>query len=163
MRSRMLGFVVIGGLLAGVPTAALAQDEPAVLQDFESSVRYMDPATGELVHVPLGCDVLVRVQQADGSATEWQACVLLTEPDDGATPSPATPATPATPADGPTIAGPATPVVEVGGECAWYSDYQANQDGSFVSAASYELVITPSGHAYIRTTYPAEPIVCPDA
>jgi hypothetical protein len=131
--------------MAGIPASVLAKGQAEVLQDISSSIRYEDPATGDLVPALVDCDVLVHVLAEDGSANEWQACTLSEE-------QPTGPVTP-----------PTTPVTGSGGECIWSSDYWANTDGSQVAAASYELTVTPSGRVYVWTTYPAEPLACPEA
>jgi hypothetical protein len=39
----------------------------------------------------------------------------------------------------------------------------AGEDDAGVWADTAEVTVTPSGHVYVWSTYPAEPLVCQDA
>ena len=145
MKTRVLASMVTGTfLLAAFPAAVLGAGQAELLQDFNSFIRYTDPTTGEGVRALVHCDVLVHLGAEDGSANEWQACSLSED-------QPMGPVTP-----------PATAVAKSVGECIWTSDYDANGDETYAAAASVELTVTPSGRVYVWTTYPAEPLACPD-
>jgi hypothetical protein len=144
VKTRVLGSIVTGVfLLAAFPTAVTGAGAVEVVQDFESSIRYTDPTTGEGVRALVHCDVLVHLEAEDGSANEWQACSLSQDQPMGP------------------VAPPATAVVEPSGECIWTSDYDAAGDGTYAAASSVELTVTPSGRVYVWTTYPAEALDCP--
>jgi hypothetical protein len=145
VKTRALGSIVTGTiLLVALPAAAIGAGQAEVLQDFDSFIRYTDPTTGEGVRALVHCDALVHLQAEDGSANEWQACSLSDDQPMGP------------------VTAPATAVAETVGECIWTSDYDANGDGSYAAAASVELTVTPSGRVYVWTTYPAEPLACPE-
>jgi hypothetical protein len=145
VKTRVLGSIVTGTfLLAALPAAVLGAGQAELLEDFDSLIRYTDPATGEGVRALVHCDALVHLKAEDGSANEWQACGLSED-------QPMGPVTP-----------PATAVAETVGECIWTSDFDANGDGSYAVAASVELTVTPSGRVYLWSTYPAEPLACPE-
>lgn len=147
VRKRVLGSLLgVGLLVATVPATVMADEQAGLLQGVPSFIRYQDPASGEILPVAIDCQVLVRLESADGSASEWQACAFSDEAE-----QPLGAVTP-----------PATPVVDGGAECVWSSDYWATTDGSTVPAATYELTVTPAGHVYISSTYPAEPLTCPE-
>lgn len=145
---RVLGrLVTLGLLLAGLPAATLARGRADTIQGFTSSVRYTDPTSGDVMPAMIDCEVRVRVEAEDGSASELQARVVSAEaeqPFGAVTPRSA-------------------PVTEAGGECIWSSDCWTVTDGSTVPAASFELTVTPGGRIYVRTTDPAEPLACPNA
>jgi hypothetical protein len=145
VKTRVLGCFVTGAfLLAALPAAVTGAGTAEMVQDFDSFIRYTDPTTGEGVRALVHCDVLVHLQADDGSANEWQACSLSEDQPMGP------------------VAPPATAVVEPSGECIWTSDYDATGDGSYAAASSVELTVTPSGRVYVWTTYPAEPLACPE-
>jgi hypothetical protein len=143
VKTRLVAIIGIGlSFLMGLPAIALGAGQAEVVQDFASSIRFTDPTTGEPVHGLVDCQVLVRVEAEDGSATEWQACTISQDQPMGP------------------LTAPATPVTETSGECIWTSDYWAVTDGSEVGASSVELTVTPTGRAYMWTTYPAVPLDC---
>jgi hypothetical protein len=145
VKQRSLGLLVICGLLLAIVPASVLAAEAEVVEDIRSSIRYTDPGTGEPVNAIVDCDVLVHIDADDGSAEEWQACTISDE-------QPMGPVSP-----------PAASVTETVGECIWTSDHQVNEDGSPVAAETVELTVTPSGRVYVWTTYPAEPLDCPEA
>jgi hypothetical protein len=145
VKTRVLGSIVSGTiLLAALPAAVFGAGPAELLQDFDSSIRYTDPTTGEGVRALVHCDVLVHLEAEDGSTNEWQACALSEDQPMGS------------------VTPPATAVAETSGECIWTSDYDARGDGSYATATSVELTVTPSGRVYVWTTYPAEPLTCPE-
>jgi len=91
------------------------------------------------------CLRLLRVERADGSATEIQDCILSERP-----------------VMIPEFQGqpPSSAFVLAIAPCAWSSDYWFNTAASDVKAAGGQLVVSPSGHVHVRTEYPAEPLAC---
>jgi hypothetical protein len=145
VKRRILVGIVTGMIfLTALPAAVLGAGQAELLQDFDSFIRYTDPASGEGVRALVHCDVLVHIEAEDGSSNEWQACALGED-------QPLGPVTP-----------PATAVTETAGECIWTSDYDADGDGSYAAAASIELTVSPSGRVYVWSSYPAVPLSCAD-
>lgn len=146
----------IGSLAAALSVMMLASVASAdghvdVIEDFPTVVSVVDPAATP--DFPVGslsradCDVLVRIQAEDGSAEEWMSCQLSDEP-----------------VMVPEFQGmaPEDPIVDAGGECIWTSDYWYTNDGSEVKASAFELTVTPSGRVFAWSSYPAEPLDCPE-
>jgi hypothetical protein len=152
MRKRLLFGLLAGSLLLAVlPGVAAADGHLEVLEDVATVVAVKDPATTP--DFPVGsisradCAVLVRVVAEDGSSEEFASCTLSDEPvmipeNQGTAPD--------------------ATILDVGGECIWSSDYHFTVDGSDVKASAYEVTITPSGRVSAWSTYPAEPLDCPE-
>ena len=146
--------VALGGCVLALATAsgvAMADEHIEVLEDVPSVMAVSDPATTP--DFPVGslsradCDVLVRVVAEDGSSEEFMACSLSDEPvmipeNQGSVPS--------------------EPVTYGGGECIWSSDYQFATNEVDVKASAFEVTVTPSGRAFTWSSYPAEPLDCPE-
>ena len=136
------------GMLASV---ASADGHVEVIEDFPTVVAVVDPATTP--DFPVGslsravCDVLVRIEAEDGSAEEWMSCQLSDEP-----------------VMVPEFQGvaPESPIVDAGGECVWTSDFWYTKDESEIKASAFELTVTPSGRVFSWSSYPAEPLDCPE-
>lgn len=90
---------------------------------------------------------MLRIEAEDGTAQEWQSCMLSDEP----VMLPQNQGVP-----------PTTTVTRTGSECVWASDYWAHKDGSTVGASAFGLTVTPGGRVFTWSTYPAEPLVCPE-
>ncbi len=91
------------------------------------------------------CSSLVRVQRPNGSAVEIQHCRLNNDP-----------------VMIPEFQGqlPTRTFVNSEGACVWSSDYWFNKTGADVLASSFWYVVTPSGHVFAVSEYPAQPLVC---
>ena len=72
------------------------------------------------------CEVLVRVEAADGSAQEFMSCQLSDEP-----------------VMVPEFQGsaPESVVIDAGGECIWTSDYWYTKDESELKASAFEMTV----------------------
>ena len=93
------------------------------------------------------CAVIVNVTAEDGSSEQWQSCALSDQP----TMVPENQGVP-----------PTAVVLNSGGECVWTSDYWYAKDESIVMASAFEIVVTPQGRVFAWSTYPAEPLDCPE-
>ncbi len=152
MRKRLLFSLLASSLLlAALPGVAAADGHVEVLEDVATVVVVKDPATTP--DFPLAslsradCPVLVRVVAEDGSSEEFMSCTLSDEPvmipeNQGTAPD--------------------ATIVDAGGECIWSSDYHFTVDESDVSASAFEVTITPSGRVSAWSSYPAEPLDCPE-
>ena len=89
----------------------------------------------------------MRVEAADGSAQEFMSCQLSDEP-----------------VMEPDFQGsaPESVVIDAGGECIWTSDYWYTKDESEVKASAFEMTVTPSGRVFAWSSFPAEPLDCPE-
>ena len=138
-------------VLPAAPGAAAADEQTDLILDIPAVVTVTDPATtpdfpkGSVMRAD--CQFVLRIEAEDGSAQEWQSCTLSDEP----VMIPENQGVP-----------PTTTVTRTGGECEWASDYWVNTDASTVSASAYELTVTPSGRVSAWSSYPAEPLVCPE-
>ncbi len=150
-KRRSVGVIVAGFMIALVPGAAAADSHVDVIEDFPTVVAVVDPATTPDFPVAslsrADCDVLVRVEAADGSAEEWMSCTLSDEP-----------------VMVPEFQGvaPESAIVDAGGECVWTSDYWYTKDESEIKASAFEMTVTPSGRVFSWSSYPAEPLDCPE-
>ncbi len=146
--SRRIASVTMAVLLStaflAAPVAATASvDRIGGFGSVLAVARPPDFPVGSLMRVD--CQLLVRVEAPDGSATETMVCALSDEPVmipafQGAAPDSA--------------------FIDVGGPCIWSSDYWWNVAGSEVYASSFRVVVTPSGKVHARSTYPAQPLDC---
>jgi hypothetical protein len=150
---RHLQFGLLAAMLAvaASPMVAAAQEHIDVLEDVESVVQVKDAATTPDFPVAsvsrATCQVVVNMQADDGSSQQFQSCTLNDEPvmipeNQGVAPE--------------------ATITVAGGECIWTSDYFYAIDESIVAASAFELVVTPSGHAFAWSSYPSEPLVCPE-
>jgi|APFre7841882724_1041349.scaffolds.fasta_scaffold40490_1 hypothetical protein len=147
MRKRALMIVLLGVAMAGAvgPVAAVGSTV-ARLAGFDTVVIVAMPEdfpVGSLMRAH--CSALVRVERPDGSAIERQHCQLSDEPVmipafQGAAPDRA--------------------FIRTGGSCSWTSDYWYITEGIDVAAQSVRSIVTPSGHVFVESEYPAEPLVC---
>lgn len=153
------GWRSIAGSIESVPlvpfqpsegdTLGMGEDVDVVL-DFETTVSVVDPATPDFPLASLmnaDCAFALWIEAEDGSATEWLACRLNDSP--------------VQPAEYQGIR-PAETVTDSGGECVWRSDYRYQTDRSEVVASAFEITVTPTGQVYGMSTYPAEPLDCPE-
>jgi hypothetical protein len=152
VKKRLITSMVAGWLMAALMAGvAAADDNVDVLEHVPAVVTVTDPATTPDFPVAsisrADCDVVVRVVADDGSAQEWMSCALTDEP----VMIPENQGT-----------APMTPVVRAGGECIWTSDYWYTKDGSDIKAAAFQLTVLPSGQVFAWSSYPAEPLVCPE-
>ncbi len=152
MRKRLwFGLLASSLLIAAVPGVAVADGHVEVLEDVATVVVVKDPATTP--DFPVGslsradCAVLVRVVAEDGSSEEFMSCTLSDEP----VMIPENQGTP-----------PEETVVDAGGECTISSDYHFVTDETEVWAQAFENVVTPSGRVFTWSSYPAEPLDCPE-
>ena len=116
--------------------------------DFATEVSVVDPSTpgfpeGALMNAD--CDFALWIEAEDGSATEWLACSLSDEPIE----PPEYQGTP-----------PSASFTVTGGECSWESDYWRISSQTRVAASEFELIVTPSGQVFGRSSYPAEKLDC---
>ncbi len=145
------GLLAAGLLLAALPGVTAADGHIEVLEDVATVVVVKDPATTP--DFPVGslsradCPVLVRVVAEDGSSEEFMSCTLSDEPV----------MIPETQGSAPDAT-----VIDAGGECIWSSDYHFTVDESDVKASAFEVTITPSGRVSAWSSYPAEPLDCPE-
>ena len=146
-----LGLLASALLVAALPGVAAADGHMEVLEDVATVVAVKDPATTP--DFPVGaisradCAVLVRVVAEDGSSEEFMSCTLSDEPvmipeNQGSAPE--------------------ATITDAGGECVWSSDYHFTVDESDVKASAFEVVVTPSGRVSAWSSYPAEPLDCPE-
>jgi hypothetical protein len=152
VRMRLWPGLLASSLLAvSLPGVAAADGHIEVLEDVATVVVVRDPATTP--DFPVGslsradCAVLVRIVAEDGSSEEFQSCTLSDEPvmipeNQGTAPE--------------------ATVTDAGGECIWSSDYHYTVDESDVKASAFEVTITPSGRVSAWSSYPAEPLDCPE-
>ena len=152
MRKRlMFGLLASSLLLVALPGVASADGHVEVLEDVATVVVVKDPVATP--NFPVGslsradCPVLVRVVAEDGSSEEFMSCTLSDEPvmipeNQGTAPE--------------------TTILDAGGECIWSSDYHFTLDESDVKASAFEVAITPSGRVSAWSSYPAEPLDCPE-
>lgn len=150
-RRSWLGLISAGLLAIALPGVAAADDHIEVLENVATVVVVKDPATTP--DFPVGslsradCAVLVRVVAEDGSSEEFMSCTLSDEPvmipeNQGTAPE--------------------ATILDAGGECVWSSDYHFTMDESDVKASAFEVTITPSGRVSAWSSYPAEPLDCPE-
>ena len=152
MRKRLLTGLAAGVLVVlTLPGVVAADGHIEVLEDVSTVVVVKDPATTP--DFPVGsisraeCPVLVRVTAEDGSSEEFMSCQLSDEPvmipeNQGTAPE--------------------ATVIDAGGECVWSSDYHFATDDTDVKASAFEVVVTPSGRVSAWSSYPAEPLDCPE-
>lgn len=150
-RRSWLGLFGAGLLAVALPGVVVADDHIDVLEGVATVVVVKDPATTPDFPVAslsrADCSVLVRVVAEDGSSQEFQSCTLSDEPvmipeNQGTAPD--------------------ATITDAGGECVWSSDYHFTVDESDVKASAFEATITPSGRVFAWSSYPAEPLECPD-
>ena len=153
MRKRLLAGMAAGMLVVmALPGVVAADGHIEVLEDVSTVVGVKDPATTP--DFPVGsisraeCPVLVRVTAEDGSSEEFMSCQLSDEPvmipeNQGTAPE--------------------ATITDAGGECVWSSDYHYTKDESDVKASAFEVTVTPSGRVFAWSSYPAEPLDCPEA
>ena len=89
----------------------------------------------------------VHIDAEDGSAQEWTSCQLSDEP------------VMVSEFQG---EAPEGPIVDAGGACIWTSDCWYTKDESEVKASALELTVTPSGRVFAWSSFPPEPLDCPE-
>lgn len=152
MNNRLMTTAALTGLSVLIlPSVVLADGHVDVLENVPTVVAVVDPSTTPDFPVAslsrADCEVLVRVEAADGSAQEFMSCQLSDEP-----------------VMEPEFQGsaPESVVIDAGGECIWTSDYWYTKDESEVKASAFEMTVTPSGRVFAWSSFPAEPLVCPE-
>ena len=148
--------LMTGALLTGLsvlilPSVVLADGHVDVLENVPTVVAVVDPATTPDFPVAslsrADCEVVLRIEAEDGSAQEFMSCQLSDEP-----------------VMVPEFQGsaPESTIVDAGGECIWSSDYWYAKDESEAKASAFEMTVTPSGRVFAWSSFPADPLVCPD-
>lgn len=152
MKNRLMTGALFAGLSVLIlPGVVLADGHVDVLENAPTVVPVVHPPTTPDFPVAslsrADCEAIVRIEAEDGSAQEFMSCQLSDEP-----------------VMVPEFQGtaPESAIVDVGGECIWTSDYWYTKDGSEPMASAFELTVTPSGRVFAWSSYPAEPLVCPE-
>ena len=146
MRRTPFILVALLALAGGAPVAA--QEPGTIVYDTRSVLAVVDPATpgfpvGSLMRAD--CAFAVRIVADDGSVQEYQACRLSDEP----VMIPENQGTP-----------PTTTLTYGSGPCVWTSDVIWATEDRPVHADAVEIVVLASGQVFVRSSYPAEPLVC---
>ena len=147
----MTGAALTGLSILILPNVVTADGHIDVLENVPTVVAVVNPPTTPDFPVAslsrADCEVLLRVEAADGSAQEFMSCQLSDEP-----------------VMVPEFQGsaPESVVIDAGGECIWTSDYWYTKDESEVKASAFEMTVTPSGRVFAWSSFPAEPLVCPE-
>lgn len=152
MKNRLMTGVLLTGLsVLVVPGVVSADEHIDVLENVPTVVSVVQPSTTPDFPVAslsrADCEVVVHMEAEDGSAQEFMSCQLNDEPlmvpeNQGSAPE--------------------SVVVDAGGECIWTSDYWYTKDESEIKALAFEAIVTPSGRVFAWSSYPAEPLACPD-
>ncbi|HTE66106.1 MAG TPA: hypothetical protein VK736_07590 [Candidatus Binatia bacterium] len=144
-RFLLIVMVTLMGTSLASPVAANSGSVDTI-RDFQTVLAVARPADFPVASLMRAdCAFVVRVEHPDGSARETQVCQLSDEP----VMIPAFQGAPPTRA-----------FIDLVGPCAWFSDYWFNKNGTDVLASSVRLLVTPSGHVVVTSTYPAEPLSC---